>query len=165
MAAPPPPPKAFSLAQLAREPGVWQVVKFGIVGASGMVINLTVLYVMLRLVHGRWYDRYIDVTVAFLFSVTNGYYWNRRWTFQSAPAKAIHKQFTQFLLISTAALGLDLLVIWLLSVPFEHQIHALQASWPAPKVEQVAVIAAQLAAAGVGGLWNFCANRFWTFKN
>ncbi len=165
MAAIPPSPKTAALARLAQEPGVRQLVKFGIVGASGMVINLAVLYVMLRLVHGHWYDRYLDVTVAFLVSVVNGYYWNRRWTFNSAPARAFHKQFTQFLLISTVALGLDLLVIWLLSVPFEHQIHALQAAWPAPKVERVAVIASQLVAAGVGGVWNFFANRFWTFKH
>ena len=150
---------------LARRPGLRQLIKFGIVGASSTVINLAVLYVMLRLVHGHWYDRYIDVTIAFLVSVVNGYYWNRRWTFKSAPAKAVHTQFTQFLLVNTVGLGLDLLVIWLLSVPLEHEIHSLQAAWPAPKVERVAVIAAQLVATGVAVFWNFFANRVWTFKH
>jgi len=150
---------------LAHRPGLRQLVKFGIVGASSTVINLAVLYVMLRLVHGHWYDRYIDVTVAFLVSVVNGYYWNRRWTFKAAPTKALHTQFTQFLLVNTVGLGLDLLVIWLLSVPLEHQIHNLQAAWPTPKVERVAVIASQLVATGVAVFWNFFANRFWTFKH
>ena len=150
---------------LTQKRGFRQLIKFAIVGASSTVINLAVLYVMLRLVHGHWYDRYIDVTIAFLMSVVNGYHWNRRWTFKAAQAKAVHTQFTQFLLVNTVGLGLDLLVIWLLSVPFEHQIHLLQAAWPAPKVERVAVIAAQLVATGVTVFWNFFANRLWTFKH
>ncbi len=150
---------------LAHRPGLRQLIKFGIVGASSTIINLVVLYVMLRLVHGQWYDRYFDVTIAFLVSVVNGYHWNRQWTFKSAPAKALHKQFMQFLLVNTVGWGLDLLVIYLLSVPFEHQIHVLQAAWSAPKVERIAVITAQLVATGVTVFWNFFANRLWTFKH
>ena len=157
--------KASGLKQIAQRPGVRQLIKFGIVGASSTVINLAVLYLMLRLVHGHWYDRYIDATVAFLVSVVNGYYWNKRWTFKQASTRMVHKQFTQFLLVNLVSLGLDWLVIRLMSVPLETQLHVFQPAWPADKVERVAVLAAQLVATGVTVFWNFFANRFWTFKD
>ena len=147
---------------LTQRRGVRQFVKFGIVGASSTVINLLVLYLMLRLLHGH---RYISATVAFLVSVVNGYVWNKRWTFKEAQTKAVHTQFTQFLLVNLVGLGLDLLIIALTSGPLEHELHALRLGWPADKIERVAVLASQLVATAVIVFWNFFANRFWTFKH
>ncbi len=159
------PQKSVSLTQLAQRPGLRQFVKFGIVGASSTIINLVVLYLMLRILHGHWYDRYIAATVAFLVSVGNGYYWNKRWTFRQAQSKAVGTQFTQFVLVNLVGLGLDLLIIRLLSVPMEHELRLMQAAWPSDKIERVAVIVAQLVATAVIVFWNFFANRFWTFKH
>ncbi len=150
------------LNRMVQQRGVRQFVKFGIVGASSTVINLAVLYLVLRLLHGH---RYISATIAFLVSVGNGYYWNKRWTFKEAQAKAVSTQFTQFVLVNLVGLLLDWLVIYLISTPLEHELHHLQAAWPADKIERVAVLAAQLVATGVIVFWNFFANRFWTFKH
>lgn len=150
------------LNRMVQQRGVRQFVKFGIVGASSTVINLAVLYLALRLLHGH---RYISATIAFLVSVGNGYYWNKRWTFKEAQAKAVSTQFTQFVLVNLVGLLLDWLVIYLISTPLEHELHHLQAAWPADKIERVAVLAAQLVATGVIVFWNFFANRFWTFKH
>jgi putative flippase GtrA len=147
---------------LTQHPGLRQLVKFAIVGASSTVINLAVLYLMLRLLHGH---RYISTSIAFLVSVVNGYYWNRRWTFKAAQAKAVHTQFAQFALVNLVGYGLDLLVMYLASVPLEHQVHLLEPIWSAAKTERVAVLAAQLIATAVIVFWNFFANRFWTFKH
>ena len=154
-------PKATGLNRIMQQPGVRQFVKFGIVGLSSTIINLGVLYLMLRLLHGH---RYISTSVAFVVSVGNGYYWNKRWTFKQAQEKAIHKQFTQFVLVNLVGLGLDWLVMFLISTPLEHELHSLYAAWPADKIERVAVLGAQLVATGVIVFWNFFANRFWTFK-
>ena len=158
-------PKTSTLDALTQRRGVRQFVKFGIVGASSTIINLVVLYLMLRLVHGNSYDRYIDTTVAFLISVVNGYYWNKRWTFKQAQAKAVHEQFTQFVLVNLVGLCLDWLVIYLISVPLEHYLHGLEAAWAPDKIERVAVLAAQLVATAAIVFWNFFANRLWTFKH
>jgi len=157
--------RSAPLKQLAQRRGVRQLVKFGIVGASSTVINLAVLYLMLRLIHGHWYDRYIDATIAFLVSVVNGYYWNKRWTFKEAATKAVHKQFMQFVLVNLVGLGLDWLVILLISVPLEHELRTLQSAWPPDKIERVAVLGAQLIATCAIVFWNFFANRLWTFKH
>jgi len=156
------PQKATALGRFTQKSGVRQLVKFGIVGASNTIINLVVLYLMLRLLHGH---RYISSAVAFLISVGNGYYWNKHWTFKQAQAKAVHTQFTQFVLVNLVSLGLDWLVIYLISTPLEHELHSLQAAWPPDKIERVAVLAAQLIATAVIVFWSFFANRFWTFKH
>ncbi len=143
---------------LAHRPGLRQLVKFGIVGASSTVVNFAVLNLMLVVLHQT---KYPSVTVAFLVSVVNGYFWNRRWTFKAAPAKAAHTQFTQFLLVNTVGLGLDWLMIRLLSVPFERSLHLSNAHLSMV----IATNLAQLVATGVAVFWNFFANRFWTFKH
>ncbi len=138
---------------LAQRSGLRQLVKFGIVGASSTAVNFAVLNMMLIALHQ---NRYVAVTVAFLVSVVNGYIWNKRWTFKSAPTKAVYTQFTQFLLVNAVSWGLDLLFVRLISVPLEHDFHL-----SAVKATNLA----QLAATGVLVFWNFFANRFWTFKH
>ena len=138
--------------------GIRQLAKFAIVGASSTVINFAVLNLMLIALHQ---NKYVAVTVAFLVSVVNGYFWNKHWTFKAAPVKAAHTQFTQFLLVNLVAWGLDLLIIKLLSVPLERALHF-------PNAHSTMVLAtnmAQIVATGVTVFWNFFANRFWTFKH
>ena len=142
--------KALDLAQ---RPGLRQLVKFGLVGASSTAVNFAVLNLMLIALHQ---NRYVAVTIAFLVSVVNGYFWNKRWTFKSAPAKAVHTQFTQFLLVNAVSWGLDLLFVRLISVPLEHDFTLSMVK---------ATNIAQLVATGVLVFWNFFANRVWTFKH
>ena len=99
------PEKALPLTQ---HKGLRQLIKFGIVGASSTAVNFAVLNLMLIALHQ---NKYAAVTVAFLVSVVNGYVWNKRWTFKSAPTKAVHTQFTQFLLVNAVSWGLDLLFV------------------------------------------------------
>jgi len=149
-------------AVLIQRRGFRQLIKFAIVGVSSTVINLLVLYLMLRLLHGH---RYISTSVAFLVSVINGYHWNRTWTFKAAQAKALHTQFGQFFLVNLVGWGLDLLIIYLASTPIERQLHLLETAWSPAKIERVAVLAAQLVATALIVFWNFFANRLWTFKH
>ena len=149
-------------AALIQKRGFRQLIKFAIVGASSTIINLVVLYLMLRLLHGH---RYISTSVAFVVSVINGYHWNRTWTFKAALVKAVHTQFAQFALVNLVGYALDLLVIYLASTPIERQIHLLEVAWSPAKTERIAVLAAQLIATALIVFWNFFANRLWTFKH
>ena len=145
--------KGSPLQQIARRRGVRQLVKFGLVGLSSTLVNFAVLNLMLIVLHQ---NRYVAVTVAFLVSVVNGYIWNKRWTFRDVQAKAVHTQFTQFLLVNLVSWGLDLLFVRLISVPLETELHVSMVK---------ATNLAQLVATGVLVFWNFFANRLWTFKH
>jgi putative flippase GtrA len=141
------------LVRIAQKPGVRQLAKFGLVGISSTIVNFAVLNLMLIVLHQ---NKYAAVTVAFLVSVINGYFWNRRWTFKNAPTKAVHTQFTQFLLVNLVSWGLDLLFVRLISVPLENDFHISMVK---------ATNLAQLVATGVLVFWNYFANRLWTFKH
>ena len=87
-----------------------QLVKFCVVGATGYAVNLGVfsLLVLAFDVH------YIPAAVcSFLVAVANNYTWNRLWTFRDQRGH-IGYQGMRFLVVSTIALGANLLVLHLL---------------------------------------------------
>jgi putative flippase GtrA len=59
-----------------RRPANWvQLFKFGIVGASGYVINLAVYTALLGI------GAHKAAVISFVVSAANNYWWNRHWTF------------------------------------------------------------------------------------
>jgi putative flippase GtrA len=94
-----------------RRRGNWeQLVKFCVVGATGYAVNLAVYTLLVTVfdVH------YIPAAVcSFLVAVTNNYTWNRLWTFRAQRGHVAY-QGMRFLVVSTLALGANLLVLHLL---------------------------------------------------
>jgi putative flippase GtrA len=97
-------------AALRRRANWEQLVKFCVVGASGYVVNLVVYTFLLEVVGLH----YIPAAVgSFLVAVTNNYTWNRAWTFRGQRGHLVF-QGLRFLVVSTTALGANLLVLHLL---------------------------------------------------
>lgn len=92
-------------------------------------------------------------TIAYSAGIVNGYLLNRRWTFSAAPRKAVAVQFAQFAVVSLAALGLNSLMVLLLTPTLNMLIAPLLAS-----------LLAKAIATGVCLGWNFSFNYFWTFR-
>jgi putative flippase GtrA len=87
-----------------------QLVKFSVVGATGYVVNLGVYWLLLDVVGLH----YISAAVgSFVVAVTNNYTWNRHWTFR-AQRGGVAYQGMRFLVVSTAALLANLLVLQIL---------------------------------------------------
>ena len=61
-----------------------QFIKFGIVGVSNTLISLAIYYVLVFI--GLHYI--LSNAIAFLISVLNAYYWNRKYVFRSRESKA-----------------------------------------------------------------------------
>jgi putative flippase GtrA len=107
-------PARVRAARALRERDHWlQLLRFGLVGASGYVVNLAVFALA---THGLGVDYRLAAAVAFLVAVSNNFTWNRRWTFDARGGHA-GRQAARFLIISVAAflvgLGLlQLLVEW-----------------------------------------------------
>ncbi len=97
-------------AALRRRRNWEQLIKFCAVGATGYTVNLGVfsLLVLGADVH------YIPAAVcSFLVAVTNNYTWNRLWTFRDQRGHVAY-QGVRFLVVSTLALGANLIVLHLL---------------------------------------------------
>jgi dolichol-phosphate mannosyltransferase len=97
-------------AALRRRANWEQLVKFCLVGATGYVVNLVVYTVLLEVAGFHYLPAAIG---SFLVAVTNNYLWNRAWTFRHQRGHVV-LQGARFLLVSTLALGANLIVLHLL---------------------------------------------------
>jgi dolichol-phosphate mannosyltransferase len=134
---------AVRLAGAARSRDSWlQLLKFGIVGGSGYLINLGVFAFLsgnLGLYHA------VAAVGAFCVAVTSNFLWNRYWTFGPGEGLA-HMQAARFLAVSVACLVINLVVL-----------EAIVASSP------ISELAAQAIAVAVAMPFNFLGNKLWTF--
>jgi dolichol-phosphate mannosyltransferase len=123
--------------------GNWlQLARFGLVGGSGLVVNLVVFAV----VHGSaGLGHTAAATAAWLVAVCNNFLLNRHWTFRAGDGRAGF-QGTRFLVVSLAAFAVQVGLLGLL-------------------VEGgVPVVAAQAVAIGLATPVNFLGNKLWSFS-
>jgi dolichol-phosphate mannosyltransferase len=125
-----------------RKRGNWeQLVKFCLVGTSGYLVNLWV-FSFLVLVAGV---HYIPAAIgSFLVAVTNNYAWNRVWTFRAQRGHVAY-QGIRFLVVSTLALGANLVVLYLF----------VQGGLPEVAAQAIAIVLVTPV--------NFVGNKLWSF--
>jgi dolichol-phosphate mannosyltransferase len=134
---------AYRLRAGIRQPANWvQLLKFGVVGGSGYLINLAVFAAL----SGNLGIHHSAAAVgAFCVAVTNNFLWNRYWTFGAGEGPAGF-QAVRFFAVSVAALLLNLAVL-----------EALVAG------TSMGELSAQAIAVAVAMPFNFLGNRLWTF--
>jgi dolichol-phosphate mannosyltransferase len=141
----PPNELAYRIGTAARRPASWlQLLKFGVVGASGYSINLAV-FALLATTLGMHHA--IAAVGAFCVAVTNNFFWNRHWTFEPGDGHPAF-QAARFFAVSIAALMVNLAVL-----------EALVAGTTLP------ALTAQAIAVAVAMPFNFLGNKLWTFAD
>ena len=135
---------AYRIGAAARRPASWiQLLKFGLVGASGYLINLAVFAL---LADSLGVHHLVAAIGAFCVAVTNNFLWNRYWTFGPGEGPA-HFQAARFFTVSLASLGLNLAVLELL---ISNHV--------------TGELTAQAIAVAVAMPFNFVGNKLWTFN-
>jgi putative flippase GtrA len=108
--------------------------------------------------------------ISFVLAVTNNFLWNRYWTYPDSRAKPLSNQLAQFFLIN----GVGILVRTPIIIGAEKGIYALLNALFADVVfpwsefltlERIAANLAVVVAIFVVLLWNFFANRYWTYND
>lgn len=134
---------AYRLGAAARRPATWwELVKFGLVGGSGYLINLGVF----ALLSSNFGVHHAMAAIgAFCVAISSNFFWNRHWTFAAGDGHAGF-QAARFFAISLAALLINLLVLELL-------------------VGRTSLgdLSAQAIAVAVAMPFNFLGNKLWTF--
>jgi putative flippase GtrA len=127
-----------------KRPANWlQLVRFGLVGAVGFIVNLAVFAL---LVHALGVQYLIANVVAWLVAVLNNFILNRHWTFDAKDGQA-RFQAIRFFAVSAIAEGFSLLILTLL-------------------VEGggMAKLPAQAIAVACSTPLNFLGNKLWSFR-
>jgi putative flippase GtrA len=92
----------------ARRPANWvQLFKFGVVGASGYLINLAVFAVLVELAELHHVPGAVG---SFCVAVSSNFYWNRHWTFRASDGHAGF-QAARFFTVSIGALLVNLVIL------------------------------------------------------
>jgi dolichol-phosphate mannosyltransferase len=131
-------------------------VKFGVVGASGTVVNMAVLF----LCHNYVFDAleadlgkpYVSLAVAIAVATLNNFSWNRLWTWADRDAAGTDLAVPTFLpqlLKYTLASWFGIALQYGLTLWLTHFMHYLLAN-------VLAIVVASVS--------NFVANDRWTFK-
>ncbi len=136
---------AYRVRAGVRESANWvQLLKFGVVGGSGYLVNLAVFAVL----SGNLGIHYVAAAVgAFCVAVTSNFLWNRYWTFGAGDGPAGF-QALRFFAVSVVSLGINLAVLELLV-----------------SSAGMGELPAQAVAVAVAMPFNFLGNRLWTFAD
>jgi putative flippase GtrA len=130
----------------------WRFIKFGVVGASGTVINLAVLYLSQEffLVPIRDFHLRLNYSIALAISVAtiNNFYWNRRLTWRDRKLAASQPALVLFFkYVMAAALSIA--------------IQSLLTKWLASYLHY---LVANLVAIALASAFNYAANDHMTFR-
>lgn len=127
-----------------RRPANWlQLVRFGLVGGVGFIVNLAVYALF---VHPLGVDYRIAAVAAWIVAVLNNFVLNRHWTFDARDGRASF-QAMRFVAVSLVAFVFSLLLLTLL-------------------VEGggLAKVPAQAIAVVASTPLNFLGNKLWSFR-
>ena len=116
--------------------------KFCVVGSCGMVIDFGTTWLLKEKVK---INKYVANSTGFIRAATSNYVLNRFWTFQSGNPR-IATEYFSFILIAVIGLGINNLVVYLLSDRLRLNFYL-----------------SKLFAIGVVTLWNFFMNYLFTF--
>jgi dolichol-phosphate mannosyltransferase len=131
---------ARTVAALRRRHNWVQLVKFGVVGASGYVINLAVFAALLG------WGAHVAAAISFVVSAASNYWWNRHWTFAGQKG-SFALQGMRFYIVSAVAFAFNQL--WL--VVFIDWL-----GWREVLSQAIAIVLVTPL--------NFLGNKLWSFR-
>ena len=125
-------------------PFIKRVIKFGVVGFIGLLVDFSITYILKEQVE---FNKYLANTTGFVVAASCNYFLNRRWTFKSNNQKVL-KEYSFFLIISIMGLVLNNLIIWMFSD------YSYSLDFYLSKIIAVLIVF----------VWNFFMNSLFTFR-
>ena len=117
-------------------------VKFGLVGASGVLVDFGVTYLLKEKAK---IHQYVANAIGFTTAATTNYIFNRVYTFHSQNPHVL-QEYGKFIAVSMIGLGINSFVIWFLVSKFKWNFYF-----------------SKIFAIGAATIWNFFANLLVTF--
>jgi putative flippase GtrA len=150
--------------------------KFATVGVFGAAIDFGMLN-LLQVTLLRPNEPFVSLKVglatgtAFVTAVTSNFIWNRFWTYPDSRSRSLRRQWTQFCIVSFIGLAFRLVWVKALFGPFGNigvevlRALALVDSFAPTATWRLGTNIAQFWAIWIVMIWNFFANRYWTYND
>ncbi len=136
--------------------------RFALVGIIGAIVDFGTFNILVNFAHVT--SIYASV-VSFTAAVVSNFLWNRFWTYPDSRSKALSKQVVQFILVSVIGLVIRTPLFAYLEYFFLQNIgRVLPTSFPLSGRFLGHNLALAIAVLVVM-MWNFFANRFWTYND
>ena len=135
------------------KPLILKFLKFGVVGASGAVIDFGIT-ALCKGILGM--PDLLANAIGFTIAATSNYFLNRVWTWKST-SKEVGIEYVKFFVVSLIGLGLNSLIVLLLKdISIVPRFVETTLDWD--------FWVAKVIATAVVMVWNFVANNFFTFR-
>lgn len=138
--------------------------RFAIVGAIGAVIDFGIFNALTQAFAFFRHNAVWATVISFIAAVLSNFTWNRFWTYPDSRSKPLAQQGIQFFLVSTAGLLIRTPLFAFLEPIL---IRFFQGWWKLAILSPI-VVAHNFALAiviGIVMIWNFFANRYWTYND
>jgi putative flippase GtrA len=139
--------------------GLTQFIRFGVVGVFNTAVDWIAFFLLFHYVFGQ--SETLSKALAFLVAMLNSYLWNTIWTFKKEYGKAVGKSgdikiksaiFAKFMGVSLVGWGVNVGVF----------------SWSLKNIAYELLnnkeLLSLILASGAAILWNFFANKTFTYK-
>jgi putative flippase GtrA len=138
--------------------------RFAVVGTIGAVIDFGLFNALTQASAFFRQNAVWASVISFIAAVTSNFVWNRYWTYPDSRSKPLAQQGAQFLMVSIIGLLIRTPLFAFLEPIL---IRFFQAWWKWAILSPI-IVAHNVALAiviGVVMLWNFFANRYWTYND
>jgi putative flippase GtrA len=161
----------------SRSKEVERFLKFAIVGALGAFIDFGLVFILQATIFPPANDLNVIIatTLGFVSAVLSNFTWNRFWTYPDSRTRPIKKQLTQFAFINTV--GWTMRTIWVKTVYLTLGHFLMPIMLPVIQIfragytptehgeAKLGTMSALLMGVVVVMVWNFFANRYWTYND
>ena len=158
---------------------VERFIKFAFIGLLGFLIDFGILFILQSSVFPPVNDLQerlplnvaIATTISFILAVSSNYTWNRLWTYPDSRSYSIRRQLAQFATVSV--IGWIARTIWITAsytvfgLLSTAAIRAIFIEYHPRLLDEhkLGTMIAQFIGVIVVMIWNFLANRYWTFND
>jgi len=122
----------------------FSLLKFAVVGASGMGLDFGITYLLKEKIK---INKFTASGAGFCIAVSSNYYFNRIWTFKSSNPDIVF-EYTSFFIISLIGLGINTFALWFFANKIKLNFYL-----------------SKLIAIFITTIWNFSSNTLFTFKS
>jgi|GEM_PF-481319 len=135
--------------------GIWQFVKFALVGVSNTAINFGVLNALVAITGiSKGWPIYLFESIAFVCALFNSYIWNSHWSFESKNHRTT-LEFVEFFLVTFIGSQINSLIVYLIATHVHPILNISQPVW---------INVANIVGVLVVMFWNFFGFKMIVFR-